>query len=84
MRAVVAPAHNGGTAHGSRLPAGDYAFAVYHDANGNGKLDRNGVGMPTEDYAFSNNAWASAARRASTRRASCCLHTAPPRRVNLR
>jgi uncharacterized protein (DUF2141 family) len=38
------------------LPAGDYAFAVYHDANNNGKLDRNAVGMPTEDYAFSNNA----------------------------
>jgi uncharacterized protein (DUF2141 family) len=38
------------------LPAGDYAFAVYHDANGNGKLDLNAVGMPVEDYAFSNNA----------------------------
>ena len=38
------------------LPAGDYAFAVYHDANGNGKLDMNAVGMPVEDYAFSNNA----------------------------
>jgi uncharacterized protein (DUF2141 family) len=38
------------------LPAGDYAFAVYHDANNNDKLDRNAVGMPTEDYAFSNNA----------------------------
>jgi len=38
------------------LPAGDYAFAVYHDANDNGKLDRNAVGMPTEDYAFSNDA----------------------------
>lgn len=38
------------------LPAGDYAFAVLHDANGNGKMDRNLVGLPTEDYAFSNNA----------------------------
>jgi uncharacterized protein (DUF2141 family) len=38
------------------LPAGDYAFAVFHDANWNGKLDRNLVGIPTEDYAFSNNA----------------------------
>lgn len=38
------------------LPAGDYAFAIYHDANGNGKLDRNPLGMPSEDYAFSNNA----------------------------
>jgi uncharacterized protein (DUF2141 family) len=38
------------------LPAGDYAFAVFHDANSNGKLDKNLLGIPTEDYAFSNNA----------------------------
>lgn len=38
------------------LPEGEYAFAVYHDANGNGKLDKNLLGIPTEDYAFSNNA----------------------------
>jgi len=38
------------------LPAGDYAFSLYHDANGNGKMDTNLVGIPTEDYAFSNNA----------------------------
>ncbi len=38
------------------LPAGDYAFAVFHDANSNGKLDKNLFGIPTEDYAFSNNA----------------------------
>jgi uncharacterized protein (DUF2141 family) len=38
------------------LPEGEYAFAVYHDANGNGKMDKNMFGIPTEDYAFSNNA----------------------------
>ena len=38
------------------LPAGNYAFALYHDANDNGKMDRNAVGVPIEDYAFSNNA----------------------------
>ncbi|NHZ79874.1 DUF2141 domain-containing protein [Massilia sp. CCM 8695] len=38
------------------LPAGAYAFAIYHDANSNGKMDANMMGMPTEDYAFSNNA----------------------------
>ncbi|MDM5179512.1 DUF2141 domain-containing protein [Massilia sp. DJPM01] len=38
------------------LAAGPYAFAIYHDANGNGKMDANMMGMPTEDYAFSNNA----------------------------
>jgi uncharacterized protein (DUF2141 family) len=38
------------------LPEGEYAFAVYHDVNSNGKMDKNIVGIPTEDYAFSNNA----------------------------
>ncbi len=38
------------------LPEGEYSFSVYHDANGNGKLDKNLLGIPTEDYAFSNNA----------------------------
>lgn len=38
------------------LAPGDYAFAVYHDANADGKLDRNFLGIPTEDYAFSNDA----------------------------
>lgn len=38
------------------LPFGEYGLAVYHDENGNGKLDRNFVGMPREPYGFSNNA----------------------------
>jgi uncharacterized protein (DUF2141 family) len=38
------------------LPEGEYALVVYHDANGNGKMDKNMMGIPTEDYAFSNNA----------------------------
>lgn len=37
------------------LPFGDYAIAVYHDLNDNGKLDKNVLGIPTEPYAFSNN-----------------------------
>ncbi|WP_343731582.1 DUF2141 domain-containing protein [Duganella sp.] len=57
VRALAVPAHAGSVQLvASDLPPGDYAFALYHDANGNGKLDRNPVGMPTEDYAFSNNA----------------------------
>lgn len=38
------------------LPFGDYAIAVYHDKNENGKLDANFLGIPKEDYGFSNNA----------------------------
>lgn len=37
------------------LPAGDYAVAVYHDKNSNGKLDKNLLGIPVEDYGFSND-----------------------------
>lgn len=37
------------------LPPGDYAVSVMHDENGNGKLDSNFMGMPTEGYGFSNN-----------------------------
>lgn len=35
--------------------AGRYAIAVYHDRNGNGRIDRNFLGLPTEDGGLSNN-----------------------------
>lgn len=38
------------------LPPGRYAIQVMHDLNGNDALDSNLVGMPTEPWAFSNNA----------------------------
>lgn len=34
---------------------GSYGLALYHDANGNGKIDRNGLGIPKEGFGFSNN-----------------------------
>lgn len=37
------------------IPAGDYAIATYHDENGDGKCNKNMIGVPTEAYAFSNN-----------------------------
>jgi uncharacterized protein (DUF2141 family) len=37
------------------LPAGRYAVSASHDVNGNGKPDRNFVGLPTEPWAVSNN-----------------------------
>jgi uncharacterized protein (DUF2141 family) len=42
------------------LPAGRYALSVFHDANGNGKLDRNSMGIPSEGYGFSNDAQGTA------------------------
>lgn len=38
------------------LPSGRYAIKLFHDANDNGKLDSNLVGIPQEGYGFSNNA----------------------------
>ena len=38
------------------IPYGEYAIAVFHDENINGKLDTNFLGMPQEQYGFSNNA----------------------------
>jgi len=38
------------------LKPGTYAVIAFHDANDNGKLDENWLGVPTEGYGFSNNA----------------------------
>ncbi len=37
------------------VPPGTYAVAVYHDANSNGKLDANFLGIPREGYGVSND-----------------------------
>jgi uncharacterized protein (DUF2141 family) len=38
-----------------QLAPGDHAVKLYHDANDNGELDRNMLGLPSEGYGFSNN-----------------------------
>ena len=38
------------------LPDGALAISVFHDLNGIGTLDRNGMGIPMEPLAFSNEA----------------------------
>ena len=37
------------------LSEGKYLVAAYQDVNGNKKIDKNILGIPTEAYAFSNN-----------------------------
>lgn len=37
------------------VPAGTYAISAFFDENSNGKLDTNGLGIPKENYGFSNN-----------------------------
>ena len=46
-----------GTYKGSfKIPPGTYAIGVYIDENDNDKLDTNLLGIPKEQYGFSNNA----------------------------
>ena len=40
----------------SGIAPGDYAVAVFHDENSNGKLDRNFMGIPKEGVGASNDA----------------------------
>lgn len=54
MRLDVAAGQRTATFEG--LPAGDYAAKAFHDVDGNGEMNANPFGMPTEPYAFSNNA----------------------------
>jgi uncharacterized protein (DUF2141 family) len=37
------------------VPAGPIAVAVYQDVNGDGQLNRNLLGIPSEPYGFSND-----------------------------
>lgn len=37
------------------LKAGTYAMAMFHDKNGDGKLNTNGLGIPKEGFGFSRN-----------------------------
>lgn len=38
------------------LSFGSYAIKAFHDENGDGELDTNFLGIPVENYGFSNNA----------------------------
>jgi len=39
-----------------KIPFGGYAIKVYHDEDNDDELDTNFLGMPTEEYGFSNDA----------------------------
>lgn len=56
MRAVRIDVAGGARAATVDLPAGDYAIKAFHDVDGDGLMNKNPFGMPTEPYAFSNNA----------------------------
>lgn len=54
--AVVSVASDTVTATFEGLEPGTYAIRAFHDVDGDGKMDTNLFGMPTEPFAFSNNA----------------------------
>ena len=54
--AIVDAAGGQPVARFTDLPAGTYAAKAFHDVDGDGKMGANPFGMPTEPYAFSNNA----------------------------
>jgi uncharacterized protein (DUF2141 family) len=53
---VLIPQDRHLTVHFSNLPPGRYAAAAFQDFNGNGKLDKNFLGIPKEPYGFSQEA----------------------------
>jgi len=57
FRDIAVPAKPGttNTIEVPNLPAGEYAVAVIHDVNKNHKLDKNMLGVPTEQWGMSTN-----------------------------
>lgn len=39
----------------TKIPAGNYAIAIYQDLDRNGELNKNWMGVPKEPYGFSND-----------------------------
>ena len=52
---LTVPAHNGPVLVFRHVVPGTYAVSLFHDQNGNGRLDKV-LGIPSEGYGFSRNA----------------------------
>lgn len=39
------------------VPQGNYAISLYHDIDSSGEINKNFIGVPTEPYGISNDAW---------------------------
>lgn len=55
VREYVLAASGAGPYRLNDLPSGEIAILVYHDANDNGRIDKNFIGIPREPLAISNN-----------------------------
>lgn len=54
-RLAIPISDNGRSVTKLSLPEGNYAFAVFHDEDGNGKLNKNFLGIPSEGFGFSKD-----------------------------
>jgi uncharacterized protein (DUF2141 family) len=56
LRTVIVPIRaESATCTFPGLPSGRYAIVTFHDENGNGQFDRDSLGLPLEQYGFSNS-----------------------------
>jgi uncharacterized protein (DUF2141 family) len=55
-RLSAKPRNGSATCTFTNVPVGRYAVAVWHDVDGDGKLDANFIGIPKEPVGSSNNA----------------------------
>ncbi len=53
---VIEDVATGSATYQFEIPDGTYAIGIFVDANYNNKMDKNFLGIPKEQYGFSNNA----------------------------
>ena len=53
---VIKEVKTGSVTYKFELPEGTYAIGIFVDTNYNNKMDRNLLGVPKEQFGFSNNA----------------------------
>ena len=56
IEGVIEDVKTGTASYQFEIPDGTYAIGIFVDANYNNKMDRNFLGIPKEQYGFSNNA----------------------------
>ena len=56
IEGVIEDVKTGTASYQFEIPNGTYAIGIFVDANYNNKMDRNFLGIPKEQYGFSNNA----------------------------
>lgn len=53
---IIEKVEAGSASYSFDIPEGTYAIGIFVDVNDNNKMDKNFLGIPKEQYGFSNNA----------------------------